>query len=266
MNEPNAKQPLNQELLELIKRGEVKMRPKVYFALKATLYILAVIILSATLLYIVSFIIFSLKASGVWLLPGFGVRGFGALLMSLPWILILAVLSLIIILEVLAKHFAFVYRQPILYSLLVVMGLVLFGSFIVGQTKVHLGLYERARDNRLPFMGEMYRGLCMPEPRGWSRVTVLEIKENSFLGEKRGSKQVLVIITDETKLILPKPFAAGDILLIMGEQEGDTIKAWAIRKVHCEPDFCPDIMMRPSRQNFILFIPKPLPPHRMLID
>ena len=84
----NEEEQLN--TLEKITSGEIKMRPKTYFVLKAILIVLGIVFAVCFSLYIISFILFSLRSTGVLYLPGFGFPGIKAFFVMLPWILIAA--------------------------------------------------------------------------------------------------------------------------------------------------------------------------------
>jgi len=148
---------LTEKILGKLRSGEFKMKPKVYFILKATLIVLSVLVVALFVLFLISFISFALRANGVLVLPIFGFRGFGAFLSSVPWLLVVAALLLIGVLEMLFKHFAFTYRRPILYSILGILIVVLLGTFIIDRTPLHPGLFDRAHERRLPIFGPMYR-------------------------------------------------------------------------------------------------------------
>jgi len=124
------------------------MKPKIYFALKTFLIILSAIIGFLFVLYLTSFVLFSVRA----------VRGLVPTLIALPWLLVFLSVILIIVLEILTRHFSFVYRRPILYVVLGIIILVLLGSFIINKTRMHPVLFDRAEKHRLPIMGPLYRG------------------------------------------------------------------------------------------------------------
>ena len=88
-NNNSQKSLITGEVLEKIKSGQVKMRPKAHFVLKTALVALGFILIILFVLYLISFIVFTLRMSGIWFAPGFGLYGIKIFLFSLPWLLIL---------------------------------------------------------------------------------------------------------------------------------------------------------------------------------
>ena len=146
MNTPmehNHNNTLQETLLAKIKEGQMVMRPRWHFVLKAVLGILGMIILAMAALYLISFILFALREAGLLFIPGFGFHGVGVFLFSLPWILILVSLIFIFLLELLVKRYAFGYRKPLLYSLFGVLGLVVLGSILSYHFRTGIQIVER---------------------------------------------------------------------------------------------------------------------------
>lgn len=189
MNNQQPKNSIVNNVLERIKSGRIKMRPKIYFILKAVFWALAVFSVVLFILYLVSFIVFTLRASGTWFLPGFGFAGIRILFGSLPWLLILATVILIIALEIFAKRFAVVYRRPILYSILIIIVFVLLGSFIIGETQFHPNLLWKAQDRRLPAIESFYRDYGTPRLQNVHFGIVSEIIDNGFTIETPRGKR-----------------------------------------------------------------------------
>lgn len=239
MNQEEKKSILVQKVLEKIKSGKVKMKPKIYFILKSIFFILGILITGLFVLYFVSFIFFVLRASGVWYLSLFGFVGFHTALKLLPWFLILLVLILIIVLEILVKHFAFAYRRPVLYSLVVIIILTLLGSFIIAQTKFHSEIFKRTQTMPPPFFGPMYHRFSMPKFQNLHRGVVLEKTENGFQLETFRGEILKVIISQRTQFPFEKDIREGDNVIVLGRRDDNTIQAFGIHKVRDELNIFP---------------------------
>lgn len=232
MNPNNQKQkPIKETVFEKIKSGQVKMRPRLYFVSKTVLVVFGALAAGIFILFLISFILFALRASGLWFLPGFGLRGFRIFFISLPWLLILISGILIVVLEILVKRFAFVWRKPILYSLLAIILVVFLGSFLIDRTPFHSGLFLRAREGRLPLAGPIYRGFGMPESHGVHAGVVLEIIENGFRLKKPDNQLLTIVVTPDTQFSSEKEIKQGDTVVVMGERDDNTVRAFGIRKV-----------------------------------
>ena len=113
----NQEKSIKNKVLEAIKSGQVKMRPRWYFILKTILVALGIVMIFLTLLYLISFIIFILRITGIWFAPAFGFEGYGIFLFSLPWLLVIISVLFAIILEVLVKRYSFAYRHRLYENL-----------------------------------------------------------------------------------------------------------------------------------------------------
>lgn len=224
-------QSIRDKVLAAVRGGQVKMRPRWHFFLRAALAVAGVIIIFLSLLSIVSFIIFALQQSGVWFLPIFGLRGLRAFLVSLPWLLVAVSVVFIIILEVLVERYSFAYLRPLLYSVLGIVIFVILGGFMVARTSLHHGLFRQAEGNRLPFAGPMYREFGAPRFRNIHFGIVTEVANGSFHIRTRRGETINIIVTPETRFPLGVGIAEGDLVVVFGERDDDTVRAFGVRKV-----------------------------------
>ena len=230
-NNNSQKSLITGKVLEKIKSGKIKMRPKIYFILKAILVGLGAAVIAIFILYLISFIVFALRISGIWFAPGFGFYGVKIFLVSLPWLLILIAIILILILEILVEHFSFAYRLPILYSVLGIITLVLLGSFALSQIKIHPYLFQKAQEKNLPVAGKFYRDFGAGKFRNAHRGVVSEITEKGFKIETPGNEILNIIITPETRFPFGKDIKENDSVMILGERDNGAVRAFGVRKV-----------------------------------
>lgn len=246
MNPETPLQSIHDKVLAGIKSGRVKMRPRWHFILKAALLLAGAGIISLALLYLVSFIIFSMRQTGVWLVPSFGMRGVQEFLVSLPWLLVILTVIFVVILEVLVRRYAFAYRQPLLYSALAIVLLVTAGGFAVAKTSFHGGFLNQAKLHQLPLAEPFYVRFGIMGPDDVQRGNIIELTDNGFtLGNQR-DETLNIIITPETRFPLGTNFIEGDPVIVMGEREDDTVKAFGIRKTENFPWEIPPSPLRHS--------------------
>jgi len=212
----------------LEKAKKLGMKPKSYFILKTVLFVLGIIVFLLFTLFLMSFISFTLKMNAFWHFPKFGLPGLGMFLVGLPWILILISLVLIILSYFFSKRFSFVYKKPVIYSLVVIIIVVLLSSFAISKTSFHKGLFDRAQHGRLPIMGDFYRNYTQKGPKEVSQGTVLGIERNIVFFRDIQGKEYQVIIASSTKRFI---FKQGDRILIFGKKDNDTIWAKRILKM-----------------------------------
>ncbi len=219
------------KIIHQIKDDKIKMRPKIYFILKSAAIAFGIFFISLFILYLISFIIFALRASGVWYLPYFGLRGIGTLFMSLPWLLISISVILIIILEILVKHFAFAYRKPVFYSILFIIIFVLLGSFAVDRIGLQSKLFKKTEQGDLAVAGKFYRDLGKTENKNVRRGIVTEITDNGFFIKMRNNKTLEIIVSSNTNFPFNAKIKVNDGIIVFGKQDNGLVQALGVRKI-----------------------------------
>ncbi len=230
-NKPN-------NLLEQIKSGEIKMRPRSYFIAKSTLQLIALLLAALLAVFFLSFLVFRLKLSGALLMPGFGVGGIKDLLLSLPLFIVVLVLIFLAVFIWFAERYPIAYQRPLLYSLMAIVVIVCGAAVLVYSTPLHPYFFRAFSPAGAP---RVMRMLYM-HPRG------LEI-HNGFVGEITKADDNIVellgpegmaykVIIDSQTLL---PFGregwdTGDWLIIRGEINGNEIRAWAAKEIE-KPEF-----------------------------
>jgi len=234
----NQQNSINNKVINKIKSGNIKMKPKIYFVLRTALLMLSILVLVLFIVCLISFIAFSLRSSGVWLSPAFGFPCIKMLFGSLPWVLILITVVLIVLLEIFAKKFTFVYRKPILYSLLIIILVVFLGGFLIDKTPFHSNLFWKAQEGHLPGFGSFYRDFGNPKFKNIHQGVVSEVINNGFLIENHRERIISVMITPETRLPSEK-IEEGDVIVVFGERDNGQIEALNIRKTKRDFNFFP---------------------------
>ena len=251
---------LAEKLVEKIKNGSLKMRPKIYFIFRSIIFAVLYLVVFFFLIYLVSFIFFSLMLSGGWFLPAFGPSGFGKMLMSLPWLLVAASIILIIILQIFAEKISFVYRRPASYSLIGIIAIVLLTGSLINQTPLHKQLFQRAQQGGLPIIGPFYRdGNFRPQIPNVYNGVIISVDNNGF-SMKTSRGDIFKIIINPNDLHLSKiKFKEGDTLVVIGQRNGNSINAIDLRMTNEDPNlFIP--LPPPGRVNLNEPLHRPLPP------
>lgn len=231
MKNNSQKNDINQKIFEKIKDGKIKMTPKFYFFLKTVFLIIGGVFLMFFIIYLISFIIFSLRATGILFLPKFGFWGLGFFFNSLPWLLILISVFLIILLEMFAKKFSFVYKRPIIYSLLTVIIIVSIGSVLMYELPLHLQLFRRAQQRKLPAMGAAYRDFAAPKMKNIHYGEIANLTEEGFIIENPRGEIIRVNISSKTNIPSNVKFEIGNEVIILGERKNDGVDALGVRSV-----------------------------------
>lgn len=207
------------------------MRPHWRFALNGALIASGAVLALMTLLFIISFVLFILRANGILFVPIFGWRGIGVFIRSLPWILIFISLVIIVILELLVRHYSFAYRRPLLYSAAVTVLLVSIGGIAIDRATLHERFFEQARYKHLPIAEKFYQEYGEQRFRDIHIGAVVELNEDGLIIRNRRGENLNVAVTAETRLPLGSDFQPNDRLVIFGERDGNNIQAFGIRRV-----------------------------------
>jgi hypothetical protein len=230
--ENNEKQKtIEENILATIKSGQLKMRPRWHFALKAILAALGGAILALTVLYLASFIIFILRQTGVLFVPAFGWEGWFAFFTHLPVFLIFLVVIFVVVLELLVRHYAFAYRRPLLYSAIGIFVLVTLGALAIVNSSFHGGMSKYADDNKETFVGKLYVDYGRQRFQDVHRGMIVHMINNGFIMQDRREDTLTVIITCRTRLPFGADFSTGDIVVVFGPRDDGMVQAFGIQEI-----------------------------------
>jgi len=230
MNQEQDGKNIGEKVLDAIKHGKVKMRPRWHFVLRAVLLLTGISLIFLFLLYLISFMFFTMQQAGDWFVPVFGPRGWFAFLRSLPLLLIFFSGIFIVVLEVLVRRYSFAYRKPLLYSAAGILALVLLGGIFMAP--MHRGFFKSAQENKLPMMGGFYKNFGPQRPG--------DVRRGEITGRNPDGLQIqdvfggtsTVVISPETRLPYGADFEIGDTLVVFGEKNEDgVIRAFGIREI-----------------------------------
>jgi len=209
---------IKEQILNEIKSGKVKMRPKFYFILKFLLFGLCIIIFFAISLYLFSFIFFILNINGAWLLTGFGLGGIKSLLISLPWFLILIAVILVLLIEFFIASFNFAYRRPLIYSIAIVLLFAIIGGVLVPKTSLHQNLLLSAEKEKLPIFGPFYLNYSRIHFPDTHTGIVSSLSEEVIEIRELDGQMLRIPILGKEILPSNEKIEREDIIIMMGEK------------------------------------------------
>jgi hypothetical protein len=236
MNNNQQPKEIHDEVLEQIRSGKLRMKPRLFFVLKAALVTILMVLILTLSVWLASFISFGLRLSGHESLLGFGARGIGIFVSIFPWWLALLDLLLIGLVSWLLRRFKFGYRKPVLYLLggVLVCG-VGAGLLFDRETSFHDDRLEEAEAGELGGpLESVYERTRQPAPEeyGIYRGYVVSTDERSFVithddfddDDDDGSWTILPPRQFDMRQV-----QVGDRVYVAGEREGESIEAYGIK-------------------------------------
>lgn len=239
MKEENIQQnSIKEEILQKIKSGQVSMRPKYYFIIKVIALAFTTFVTFILSAVIVSYVIFSIKASGQTNLLAFGPRGLYHFLLALPWVILVVDLILIAFLDWLLKSFRFGYNSSVMFIFVVTMVSITVLATLINYTSFHRSLLFRAENKHLPVAGGFYVGLRMSHGnQGMFRGEVVSIISTSTFYIKHHDFDsdtddgLIEVFTPQGSDVFTLLLRNGDEVFVAGDRIPSGIRAYGIRKL-----------------------------------
>ena len=150
---------IQKSVLEKIRTGAVSMHSRVFFILRAVLVGIIALLVLAGALFVFSFSIFSVHASGVQFLLEFGERGLVTFVTLFPWTSLFLFAAFLVALEFLVRRYTSAYRFSLLRIFLWILVVGVTGGMLVGFTPLHTFLLSESDNDQLPILGAFYEQL-----------------------------------------------------------------------------------------------------------
>lgn len=224
-------------IIQKIKTGEVSMQPRWHFVLRTLLLIVGIAITALLAVYFLSFTLFALRKTGLVFAPQMGFPGITFFITASPWLLVALVLIFLFLLYMLVTHFAFSYRRPLIYSLLVVTLLVVGSSSLVQHTTMHERIQSFTERNNTPGIAPFYHRHAGMRPEGMTLGTLTEITPAGFMLQTEDGRVIAISVSESTRTPPGLPLEVGMRVLVFGEEEADAVTAFGVKPV--PEDFVP---------------------------
>lgn len=219
---------LKHNIMGAIKADQVRMHSRLYFLARSALWLVSILLAFAVALFLLSFAIFMLRGNGLLATPTFGMPGLIPLIFSLPWLIGLAILMLVVVIEILGSQFALVYKRPLVYSVLGVLAATTLGASAIAHTTVHERMFRLGREGKLPSFGAHFYEKALRERPDVHVGEIVSVGEQLVIETRTGSTTT-VIITEETRR--PPTLRLGETVVVFGEMTGETVTAFGIKPV-----------------------------------
>lgn len=210
-------------IIAAIRSGDTKMRPRWYFVIQSILVVIAAVLILVLLILAISFIVFALEQNGGFFAASFGLTGWEILFLALPWSIILLSIALLLILIILLKRYEFIYQQPSLYVLLVLVVVIAIGSFFIEAVNFH----TRIEENNIPVLENIYHYETTPQNYIY-RGMIVQFLNNGFVLENTAGQTSTFLVPPGVTLNLTL-FKLGQYVMVFGEPgASDTVNMYGI--------------------------------------
>lgn len=236
-NIPPSLSKIGKAVLGHINRKDVAMRPRWHFLLQGILFITALLVGFAVVLFAGSLGIFIMRMNGTFFVPAFGSSGFSILFWSFPWLVAGFAAVVLLMLEYFVKRFPLAYRQPFLYSGLALLLVFFAGSFLADHIRLHRSFSEQALRRHVPFAEPFYRSIGGQEAPRVNVGTIAEWTSGGFVMSLRSGDEARVVVTRKTKLPFGVDLNSGDVVIVLGDNIAGVIVADGLRSVDDEWQF-----------------------------
>ncbi len=224
-------------IMQAIRGDTVRMRSRLHYAVRGALWVGAGILLVSTALFLVSFGIFVMRGNGFLAAVHFGPRGILTLLTTLPWFILLSTVGIVALLEILASRFSFVYKRPLIYSLLGALVTVVLGGTLIAYSTVHETVLRMHQAHPMLGVGPLYDSAI----RTTTDVhigTITAYDTESVTIETRDGKMLRIQIDEETRL--PRiPLTEKLTIVVLLDRNNNTPTALGIRPLKPERTLYP---------------------------
>jgi magnesium-transporting ATPase (P-type) len=229
MNQDHPTDSIQDAVLEKIRGGDVRRRPRWQFALRMVSVVFVSILLLIAASLVISFIFFSIHESGEQFLLGYGANGIATFLTLFPWTFGLIAIGLVFLLEWLLRGFTIGYRMPLLNIFFLVVAVSIVLGLLITATPLHSVLYGFAQQDKLPLIGQSYEHVMdHHDDVGVARGKVISVEKYSFTIQHNDNDRnkdegtILIQVPEDGSVQLP---SLGDQVLIFGEPSQGSIRA-----------------------------------------
>ncbi|MDD5750720.1 MAG: hypothetical protein PHU56_03720 [Candidatus Pacebacteria bacterium] len=151
MEKPAKNNGITGKVMDEIKAGKIKARPRLFFTLKTAIYFILISLSFCLAVFLASFVAFALQVNEMSYL----------LLILSIWAFLSTAFGVF-----LAKKFSFFYKKPLAVGLAFFIVAVAGISILVLRTAFHSTLLERSQRNEWPVISPLYRSGCGCEAAG----------------------------------------------------------------------------------------------------
>lgn len=204
------------KILDAAQKNTLTMVPKWKFVLYSLLWFIGLVFTFLLVVFVVSLILFVLSRYGFIYMPFFGAAHIFQTIGAVPPLLFLVAVLLIVLIEIISRHYAFSFKRPLLVTVFFVTLLAVVAGFVISETAMHEHVRKYAKNNRITMMEQMYDRPVPIMRRGGMDVIRGEVLVSSPTSTvlKLFNEQEIVAYVSATDTMYIPPEVGSDVVII----------------------------------------------------
>lgn len=224
----NTINSIHKNILDKIESGAIRQKPKWHFVIMTLSIVFGFIALSLIFLYLISFVTLLLREDLIFEALSFGPRTVFAMMHTLPFLLIVILITILLLLHVLVRYFAFVYMKPVALTLGTGLGitLLIFAGVLTLDKESRIARF--GEDGHVPGFNVLHSQFRDRRPPMALHGVISKVEDNVLTIRENGGREVMVVLSERTRMDKTL-YTPGDVVLVLLERGAETMRAIAIR-------------------------------------
>lgn len=151
------KNSIKEVVLQKIKNGNIKQKPKLYFVLLSILYTGSIFISFFVMLYLISFTVLIFREQKILELLNLNNNQFMDFLNNIPFLIFGLIVGILITIIILIKRYKITYQQPFFYSILAVLSITTFLSILISTIDTDMVFARIGEQSSLPGIKHLHK-------------------------------------------------------------------------------------------------------------
>lgn len=217
MQENNQNNEIKNNILDRIKKEEIKMTPRQFFFMKSlTMFVTSVFFLILAT-YVFAYVIFLFIDNGIIYIPIFSESGLINFIVEIPWTLVFLGLLSIFLFSITSKTFYKIYRKPFLTFFFTILAIIIISQLIIVQTGTMKFLKEEAYKDHIQLVPNKFLEFRSSQTGSIFVGYVVATTSNSIIIRDRQNNSVELLNENTIDL---NTFLIGQLINAYGERRG----------------------------------------------
>ncbi len=227
----NTINSIHKNILEKIESGAIRQKPRWHFVIMTLSIVFGFVALSLIFFYLISFVALLLREDLIFEALSFGPRTVFAMMHTLPFLLIVILITVLLLLHVLVRYFAFAYMRPVALTLGV--GFALTILIFAGVLTLDKGsrIARFGEDGHVPGLNVIHSQFRDRRPPMALRGVIGKVEDNVLTIRENSGREVVIVLSERTR-VDKELYSQGDRVMVLLERSEEMLRAIAIRTEH----------------------------------